>query len=287
MNALGFGIASWLALRLPRKTAYSLAERIAESYAFGQARERRSVQDNLRQITGRDLGRDELFFLTREVYRNFAKHLVDFFRMGKVNDSFLRDHVSLEGTDELIEVLRHKRGGILLTAHLGSWEIGGAILAGLGHGIDVIALSHKNSWLDRFFLNQRSAKGIHSFPLHSALKGSLAGLKQNRLIGILGDRDYTHQGIPVQFLGKSVSFPKGTAYLALKTGSPIIPVFILRREDDGIRVLCQKPIPHDGSRQFSEEGLSALTQQCARVIEHQIRLHPTQWLVFRRFWEPI
>jgi len=286
-SSLAFRIASQAALFLPRRVVYFLGEKMGIAYAMSQGEEKNAVRENLRQILGREIAQKELEAMTPQVYVNFAKYLIDFFRVPKVNHSFIDRYVSFEGIEEVDRALEKKKGCLLLTAHVGSWEVGGAILATLGHPMKVIALSHKNPWIDQFFLKQRLSKGIRSIPVQTALKGALAGLRQNHVVAILGDRDYTRQGIPARFLGKTVSFPRGTAYLAIRTGAPIVPIFVLREKGDCIRVLCKKPIENSHFGDGSDQAIQALTQECARVLEEEIRLHPTQWLVFRRFWEPI
>ncbi len=254
---------------------------------MSRGEEKNAVGENLRQILGREIEQKELETMTLQVYINFARYLVDFFRIPKVDHSFINRYVSFEGIEEVDRALEKRKGCLLLTAHVGSWEVGGAILATLGHSIDVVALSHKNPWTNQFFFRQRLSKGIRSIPMQTALKGSLTGLRENHVVALLGDRDYTRQGIPVEFLGKIVSFPRGTAYLAIRTNAPIVPIFVLREKEDCFRVLCKKPIESSHFSDGSDETIQALTQECARVLEEQIRLHPTQWLVFRRFWEPI
>ncbi len=286
-SSLLFRVASRLALFLPRRVVYFLGEKIGIAYAMSQDKEKNAVRENLCQILGREIAQKELETMTPQVYINFARYLIDFLRVPKVNHSFIDRYVSFEGIEEVDRALEKKKGCLLLTAHIGSWEIGGAILAELGHPMEVIALSHKNPWINQFFLRQRLSKGIRSIPVRTALKGALAGLRQNHVVAILGDRDYTCQGIPVRFLGKTVSLPRGTAYLAIRTGAPIVPIFVLREKEDCFRLLCKKPIERSRFSDGSNQAIQALTQECARVLEEEIRFHPTQWLVFRRFWEPI
>lgn len=259
-SSVAFRIASQTALLLPRKAVYFLGEKIGIAYAMSQREEKTAVRENLRQILGGEISQKELEQMVLQVYVNFAMYLVDFFRIPKVNQFFIRRYVLFEGIEEVDRALEKKKGCILLTAHVGSWEIGGAILAELGYPMDVIALSHKNPWTHQFFLKQRLSKGIRSIPVQTALKGALTGLRQNHVVAILGDRDYTEQGIPVQFLGKTVSFPRGAAYLAVRTGAPIVPIFVLREKEDCFRLLCKKPIV--SHRQTPSPQVQSLTQEC-------------------------
>ncbi|MBI1977019.1 MAG: lysophospholipid acyltransferase family protein [Candidatus Omnitrophica bacterium] len=285
--SLAFRIASWIVLRLPQKTAYRLARKVGLLYSKIQRRERNWIQENLQQILQRPLAKRESKALIQEVYIQFAKYLVDFFRIPRINQAFIENHVVLNGLERVRRVLVHGKGGILLTAHLGSWELGGAVLGSLGFELEAIALAHRDQGVDEFFVKQRLSKRVRSIPLSSALKGAIQGLRENHLIAIVGDRDYTQQGVPIQFLGKLVSFPRGTAYLSLKTGAPIIPVFIIRQEDDKINMTIDEPLVCEKFTGCNDDAVKELTQKCAQKLEERIRQHPTQWLVFRKFWEPM
>ena len=288
MNSVwSFRLSAQLALRLPPSWSYALAEKIAISYGMTKRKERDAIKENLCHIMGREISQEQMRRLAGEVYGHFGKYLVDFFRIPKIDDDYIRKKVSLRGVEKLDRFLQQKRGCILLTAHLGSWELGGALLARMGYPIEVIALPHKNQEVNEFFLNRRLSKGVRTIPLASALKGSLSALKQNHFIAILGDRDYTGQGIPARFFGKEVSFPRGAAYLSLKTGAPVLPLFVIRKESDHLELLCGEWIDSPVSQDASDEEIASLTQHFAKILESYIRLYPTQWLVFRKFWEPI
>ena len=288
-SPIGFRIASQLALRLPSKAAYYLGEKIGVAYGASKREENQAIQENLRWIINRDISTSEMKLLVQQVYGYFVKYLVDLFRIQEISKIFIQRKVSLDGLEQLDEVIKQEQGGILLTAHLGSWEVGGAILATLGYPISVISLSHKDPWVDRFFRQQRLLKGVQTIPIQSALKGAITGLRQRHLIAILADRDYTNQGVPVQFLGKSICLPKGAAYLAIKMGLPVIPTFVIRNNENSIEIHCEKPISYSALKlkKYNDDKVTLLTQRFAQILESYIRRYPTQWLVFRRFWEPI
>ena len=100
---------------------------------------------------------------------------------------------------------------------------------------------------------------------------------------ILADNDAEEDGIPVTFLGKPFSAPKGHAFFAEKLGSVVLPAFILRKEDGKHKVVFGKPM-HIGTGQDSCDGMVSLTVRLTAMMEQTIRENPTQWVWFRRLW---
>src|SRR3989338_5374671 len=113
-SSLAFRIASHAALFLPRKAVYFLGEKMGIAYAMSQGEEKNAVRENLRQILGREISQKELEPMILQVYINFARYLIDFFRVPKVNHSFIKRYVSFEGIEEVDRALEKKRGCLLL-----------------------------------------------------------------------------------------------------------------------------------------------------------------------------
>src|SRR3989338_8849471 len=266
---------------IPLKTTYRIAGFLSELQCYLSPRDRRSVRNNLRVIlpAGNNIRK-----LTREVFRNFGKYLVEFFRMEKYLDKeYIQTHVTVRNIHYLDEALKRGTGGILLTAHLGNWELGGVVISMLGYPLIAVALPHKERPVNDLFNHQRETKGITIVPLQKGVRKCIEALNENKIVALLADRDFTLNGEMMDFLGKKALLPKGPAAFSLKTGAPVIPVFVIRETDDHFLVLFGEPIfpPRD---QNDAGALSKLMRRYAVVIEEKIRQYPTQWLMFREFW---
>ena len=108
-------------------------------------------------------------------------------------------------------------------------------------------------------------------------------LQANELIGLLGDRDFTHSGINVEFFGKTVNVPKGPAIISLKTGAVIVPTFAVREPDDSYRLFYEKPLDYTPCGD-KDKDLKNLTEKVIAIIEDKIRRYPQQWFMFMEFW---
>lgn len=282
INYALYRIGQWLALVLPLKFAYGFAVFVSDLHYLVAREDRRAVAENLRAIFPEKTDA-EIRSLRLRMFRNFAKYLVDFFRQADIDRAYIERNVRLQNMHYFDEALATGKGGIVVTAHLGNWELGGVVIAGLGYPFWVVALPHKSKRVNDFFNAQRQRQGMTVIPLGRAAITCLKALHQNKLLGLVGDRDFAQSGTRVDFLGRPTIFPEGPAAFALKTGSLIVPGFMIRNSDDSFTLSIEKPIAcvPTGDRQKDLEGLIG---RYKAVIEEYVRRYPDQWFMFRRFW---
>ena len=271
--------------RLPLKISYTIAGWISYCQYLFSFRDRRNVRNNLRLILfpGQDINA-----VTREVFTNFGKYLVEFFWMAReANDRFIQSKVRVENVHFIDEVKKRGKGAIICTAHIGNWELGAAILSSLGYKAVAVALSHKERPVNDLFNQQRESRGVTVVPLSVAVRRCLETLKQNGFVAVVGDRDFTSNGLLMDFLGKKTLLPKGPALFAFKSGAALIPTFLIRNNDDTFTLTISEPIYPPalmGEGQISEENLGAFMKKYISVTEKMIRRYPGQWLMFRPYW---
>ncbi len=268
---------------LPIRWAYALACFISDlHYSFSKA-DRQAVEANLKFILNTDRVDQAQ---VREVFHNFGKYLVDFLTMTKrLTNAYMHTRLEVTDVSHIDRVLQQSKGGIVISAHLGNWEMGAVLLPMLGYPISMIALPHKDPRVNLFFNRQREAFGTQVVPTTVAVRRCMEHLKRNRLVAMLVERDFSQHGLVMNFLGKPTMIPKGAALFSLKTGAPIIPCFFIRTHDDYFKVSFHDPIyPPDVQGDITEEVLRAYIQKYLVVVETHIRQYPTQWLMFREFW---
>jgi len=275
-------IGQFIALHLPLKAGYKLAEVISDTRYLFAYQDRRAVRGNLKVIFPQKSDR-EIRQIRIRIFRNFAKYLVDFFRFSKIDQEYIRQNIRLENLHYIDQALREGKGAIALTAHLGNWELGGIVIPLLGYPFWAVALPHKDKRVNAFFNFQRESKGLKVIPLGRAVRKCLDVLKNNEIVALAGDRDFTEKGMVIDFFGKPTFLPEGAAAFALKTGARIVPGFMFRNKDDSFTLRMEKPIEFIPT-QNNQDDLIRLIRQCKMVIEDYIRKYPEQWYMFRRFW---
>lgn len=282
LNYYFYRIGQAIALTLPLRLVYIIAVFLANLHYFFAFRDRRFVKANLRAIFPNKSNR-ELKKISRMVFRNFAKYLADFFRFEKLNRQYIDKKIKLENLHYFDEALAKGKGVIVLTAHLGNWELGGVVVAQLGYPFWAVALPHKTKKVNDFFDAQRNRKGVKVIATGKAVRSCISELRNNHMVALAGDRDFTEKGILIDFFGLPMHFPEGSATLSLMTGASIVPAFMLRNPDDSFTLKIEKPIEFSPSGDKAKD-LEGLIMVYKNIFEDYIRRYPEQWYVFRRFW---
>jgi len=282
-NYILYKIGIFLALHLPQNLVYALGEFLSFIQYMISGKDRSAIRNNLKIIIP-EVSRLKREYTVERVFANFGKYLVDFFRFSLFTKEDILKKVTLVNTQYFDEALANKKGAIILTAHIGNWELGGVAIALSGYPVLAIALPHAESKVNDFFNRQREERGLKIVPIRKAAFECLHALKNNTFVAILGDRDFTNAGIVVDFFGKPTLLPKGPAMLALKIGCPIIPGFSVMRDGYKLDVIFEKPLEYSKTGDMQKD-IEEITKQFARHIEKYVKLYPEQWFMFRKFWQ--
>lgn len=282
VNYLLYRIGQFIACHLPLKLAYGLAVSFSDLHYIFADKDKARVKANLKAIFPQ-MPEKEIHKIRIRTFRNFAKYLVDFFRFANIDQEYIKKNIQVENRDYFDEVLAQGKGGIVMTAHIGNWELGGVVIALLNYPFWVVALPHKNKNVDKFFNHQRESKGVKVIPLGRAAGQCMKVLKNNEFVALVGDRDFTKNGVVLDFFGKPTVFPMGPAFFALKTGASILPGFMIRNENDSFTLKMERPIKPvvTGNR---DADIKALATQYKNIVENYIRKYPDQWYMFMKFW---
>lgn len=202
-----------------------------------------------------------------------------------VDARFIESKINLNGIGYLDDALTKGKGVIVVTAHIGNWELGAVVLSELGYSITAVALPHRERPVNDLFNHQREVKGVTVIPTKGAFRRCAEQLKDNKVVALVADRTFNASGVMINFLGRKVLMPKGAATLSWKTGAPIVPSFLIRKEDGAFDFLCCEPIypPTEDTSVAEDEIVLRILHRYMSVIEDQIRMHPSQWLLFREF----
>ncbi len=277
-NYLLYKFGQFVTLKMPLKFAYKMAVICSDVHYFFADKDRFETAANLKAIFP-EKGEKELGKIQIQIFRNFAKYLVDFFRSEEIDEKYIHSKIKIENIRYFDEALKKNKGAVALSAHFGNWELGGAVVALLGYPFWAVALPHKNKKINDFFNAQRGKKGVNIISFGKAARSCLRLLGENKIIALIGDKDFTKDsGVLVNFFGRPTYLPKGPAAFALKNGSPIIPVFMLRNPDDTFTLKVEKPLD------CASGSIEGITLECAKVIEKMVKNYPEQWFMFKRFW---
>ena len=226
----------------------------------------------------------EIRRITKGVFTNLCKSGVEIANTYKLNRVNIDRWVSSEGFEKVDRALSKGKGVIILASHFGNWELMALYYAIKGYPCNTIARRIYFDRYDRFINKVRSSWGINVIFRDGSLKKILKKLKQNEAMGILADQDMDSvDGIFVDFFGKPAYTPRGPVALALASGAPLIPSFIIRQKQ-GHKLIVSDPIELV-KKNDREETIRYNTQKWTRVFEEYIRKYPEQWVWMHRRWK--
>lgn len=279
---LAHRVAAALARHLPASAAYAVSAAVAYGYYLFDVRARRGICENLRAVRqwkGEAADEKTCRRLARETFRNYGRYIVDFFRLAEIDAGEWQSRVVIEGLDRLSSARARGRGVIVVSAHLGNWELGGALLHALGYPLWV-AVAPQGPRLERFLSAQRERRGLRAVPMGSAARVLLRHLAAGDCVALLADRAFCRVSAKMPFFGRPAPLPRGPVRLAALSGAPLVPAFFVRLPDGRFRLRIGHPISPEGR---TEEELAA----CLRdELQTAIAEFPTQWFVFHPFWLP-
>jgi len=273
-----YQLGSFLSQRLPLRVSYALADILADIQFWVRLRHRRALLSNLKVVAGQSLGRRERRRLARVIFRNFGRSIVDFLRLPAMDPAALRREISAEGLKILDTARTSGRGAVLLTCHIGGWELGGAYLSVLGYPLNAVALGHGSRAVTEFFTRSRERAGVRVVGTREPRETFTRALQRGECLALLGDWDAWGRGTWVEFFGRRTRVPSAYVTLAAQTGGPILPGVVVRRPGGGYHVRLDRPIePTLGDEIGALKG-------CLRVLERYISENLTQWFAFNPIW---
>ncbi|WP_327119268.1 phosphatidylinositol mannoside acyltransferase [Nocardia sp. NBC_01730] len=289
LGAAGY-VAGWRLVRaLPEQTARRLFDVGGDRFARRANREFHAggPPNQLRRNLARVLGvlpADVPDELIRASMRSYARYWREAFRLPAMDHKAIDYRV--DGLPFLDAALDEGRGVVLVLPHSGNWDIAGVWLVQHYGNPTTVAERLKPESLFERFVAYRESLGFEVFPLTGGeqppFRQLAARLRENKIVCLMGERDLTGRGVPVQFFGERTWMPGGAAKLAVETGAALLPVHAWfevdaeGRENWGLKV--EAPLDVSG-------GVAAATQALADRFAANIARHPADWHMLQPLWE--
>ena len=282
-----FKAAYAVAQVFPRVSTQWLARTIALASYERRPNVRETLEDNLHRVTG--LEGAELHALCLENVASFGQMMADYFLCAGMNAA-ARAHRLLDewrGLEHLEAARARGRGTIVVTAHLGHWELGGVTLARHGWPLTVVTLEEPSSELTRWRDACRAHLGIRTIAVGPGHPFSfielIHTLRRNEIVAMLVDRPYAGTGAPVDFFGGRTEFSTAPALLAHHTGATVLPAFVLQKPNSRYVSFADPHIELAVGRS-PRHTLAENTQRIATSFESIVRAHPDQWFNYVPVW---
>ena len=279
-----FKVVQSIVERLPRPWVYALAivaSRLAWQFS-PLARPR--LEYNLK-IACPELAEGELKRLSRLNFRNHAKAYADLMLLPRARVSEMRPLLHVKGWEHLDKARAMGKGVMVVSCHMGSYEVVAAIWSATLAPVSFFAEELEPRALFEWYRDTRARLGISVLTLDLAgLRKVTQALSDNEMVITAIDRDITGTGRTMPFFGRQAPIPMGPAAMALRLGTPLLPVCVYRMPDDTYMAEGLPLVLGESTGDEKEDELR-ITQKLLRNIEDFIRAHPEQWHVPHRIWE--
>jgi KDO2-lipid IV(A) lauroyltransferase len=224
--------------------------------------------------------------ILRRVYIHLGWQLVEFCRMTRYTAENTRDWARAAGLEHYLQAQARGKGVLIITGHLGAWELSAFYHSLMGHPMGMIIRNLDNRRLDAYVNGVRGMHGNFVISKDDFGRGLLKAVRAGGTVGILMDTNMTPpQGEFVPFFGIDACTGAGLAHIARQTGAAVLPGFMFWEPGERRYVLRFGPeveIPHTANRAADIlEG----TRRATAVIESWIRRYPDQWLWIHRRWK--
>jgi len=270
---------------MPRSVARWVAGGIAWTVYTILSRLRRVGERNL-ALALPELSSESREKILRSVYRHLGWQLVEFCRMPRYTRENTQGWIRTEGLDHYLAAREKGKGVLILTGHLGAWELSSFYHSLMGYPMGMVIRRLDNRTLDEFVNSIRCLHGNQVLHKDDFARGLMMAMRNGETVGILMDTNMTPpQGVFARFFGIEACTASGLAHVALKTGAVVLPGFLVWEPTEHRYVLHFGPELQFAQTGQTKEDVLAATQQCNDVLESWIRRYPDQWLWIHRRWK--
>lgn len=273
-------LLAWLACALPEAWIRALGRALgAVAWSVLRIR-RRTTEDNLQQALG--LTAAQARVLGRRCHDHACIGALEFLRLGRLTPHRASQIFGAEALARL-QRLQQGSGVLVLTAHLGNWDLL-ACAAGLcGIKLNVVTRQIKAGWLNRFWMAQRAACGVKLLSAQGSALSIRRALLRNEVVALVLDQ-HEPGGLALPFFGRPAATGAALARLSLSTGCPVVPVFLPWIPGQGYGAVVLDPV-HPQATGDTRADLEAHTRRYLAILEQQIQQTPEQWLWLHRRWK--
>ena len=246
---------------------------------------RRAVVERQVRAAFPGLAEPEVLRIARESYGTLGRSSIETAVLPKYSKEEiigLMDHI--EGWEVVEEALSRGRGVIVVSGHLGNWELGGAYVAARGVRMDAVVRRMQNPLFDQYLTETRKNVGVHVIPDSDAVKRVPRLLREGTAVGFLFDQGAAGLASTwVPFFGRYAKTPRGPAVFALRLDTPVVFTCAVREPNGRYSMKFEEiVVPRTGDR---EKDVDAIVGAYTNTLERWIRKYPEQYFWHHRRWK--
>jgi KDO2-lipid IV(A) lauroyltransferase len=269
---------------LPRRAGLVFFSCLGALCYYLLSRDRKRTLDNLRFVFGGEWSEKKIRATAKAVFMSLGKNLFDAIKLDTLSAEKFDETITHDSLDSMESAKRGGKGGVLITAHVGCFEMLLHFFSRKGFGGIVVGREFKNPMVDEVVRRMRSGPGIVYMDKSENSRKVVRMLQEGRFMGVLVDQDTKVEGVFADFLGHQAFTPSGAVRFAMKFGIPIIVSVAARLPGDKHHVFVSPALENIDTGDF-EADLATNVQRVNDIICGYIRKYPEQWVWMHERWK--
>jgi phosphatidylinositol dimannoside acyltransferase len=242
-------------------------------YALDGTRRRNAARNHRRLDPA--IGEREAKRRARQSFREYGRTTADFIWANGMDDEQVRRHSVVHGIEHVEAARAAGRGGVITMGHFGNWDMGAAAATAVGTPVTTVMAPLGPEKFTDLVIWMRQRQQLEVYTPQNAARGLLRALRQNRIVGLLADIPGAGPTVDVEYCGGPVPFSAVPAWLAMRTGAPLLPADCTRRDGALFEIVIHPPV---AVGEGDDERV--VMQRVARVLELAVLRRPAQWYPF-------
>jgi len=250
---------------------------------------RKIAKESLTTAFSKEKTEDEINHILRACFFNLGRGYIEMFCYIQRPELILKKlHLSPGSRKNLENAIKENKGVVGVSAHFGNFSLMLLYLTKLGYPVHTIIRPSRDAKIEKSFQAHRSRMGfksILSYPRYTCVRQSLTALRVKEIVVVLMDQNTDGKsGVFVDFFGQKAGTPTGAVIFAMRTGSPVLPMFTVRDGKDSHKIIIE-PHFYIENKPTDEETLQYNVQKITNIIEGYIRKYPAEWGWMHRRWK--
>jgi KDO2-lipid IV(A) lauroyltransferase len=278
------GVFANFIARIPKSYITSLGKILGYFLYYFDASHRRIARRNL-QFAHPEWSRNQIQSLLKGFFQHFGRTILELVQMSFFSRVDMLGNVRVEGQEYFIEAQAKQKGVILISAHLGNWEMAWHVgPCYFQRQVTGVAKKLRNVQLNRLIQNRRARFGNRIIYKKGALPEMMQTLRQGEVVAVLMDISRRFDGVEVNFFGRRATATPAAALLALRCKSPVVPAFCHRNAKGELIIRIETPVEIKRTNDLRTD-IQTNTQLITDRVEQAIRGNPAQWFWTLKRWK--
>ncbi len=249
-------------------------------------KQRQVALTSLKMAFGNEKPRKEIESIARGCFNSMAGTAVEFFMFMQYPER-IRQFVEVQGLKHLDEALSKNKGVVAISAHFGSFPLLLSRLSLEGYKVHSLLRHMRDKRLDKLFEKKRDQMrvgSIYTQPRKECVDNSLRVLRNNEILFVQLDQNFGEGGIFVDFFGTKAATATGPIVFSMRTGAPIVPMFIYREDGPRHKIVIERAVEvkEGGSK---DDRMFKTVAELTALIEKYIRAYPQEWGWIHKRWK--